>query len=71
MRGGIYFFFSSSSLTFFSPRRSPHLLITPVSMSPRAKLREAELFWMDGRVDGGWTDRKHLSPITTEENHII
>lgn len=24
-----------------------------------------------GWGDGGWTDRKHLSPITTEENHII
>ncbi len=27
--------------------------------------------WMDGWGDGGWTDGKHLSPIRTEENHII
>ena len=26
---------------------------------------------MDGWGDGGWMDRKHLSPITTEGNHII
>lgn len=50
--------------------RSLHLLIIFSSSSPRAKLREAAS-WMDGWMDSGRTDRKHLSPITTEENHII
>ena len=69
--GGIFSFFflftppSSNSLPSVSPSY-PHCFPRLLGGSLGRQCAR-----MDGWGDGGWMDRKHLSPITTEGNHII
>lgn len=47
------------------------LSVSPFTVLPRVLGRSlGRQCTQDGWGDGGWTNRKHLSPIMTEENHI-
>lgn len=56
----------------FFPSSCSLLSISPSTALPRLLGRSlGRQCSQDGWGDGGWTNRKHLSPIMTEENHII